>query len=393
MRFATCLKESIADVEACFIAVDTPVGENGEADLSRVREVVTEIAQHMTGYQLIINKSTVPIGTAKMLRYVMATILEARGVSYDFDLVSNPEFLKEGSAVSDFMKPDRVILGVSTDRALQLMKEIYSPFMLRNERIVVMDIASAEMTKYAANLMLATRISLMNELAGLCELTGADISKVRLGIGSDHRIGYDFLYAGAGFGGSCLPKDLRALRTHAQTIGYETLLVDAVNLVNIRQKESIADRISEYFRLEHGLNGKVIGILGLSFKPDTDDIREAPALVLIERLALSGAILRVYDPVAMPNARKKISSNIPITWCENESEVAIGADGVVLMTEWKQFRFLDFPLFRKLMRGHLFFDTRNQYCADDMVKRGFDYLSIGKPPAYISEKLSKVGHE
>ena len=380
--FTTDYSSAVASTSVCFIAVDTPIGPEGHADLSQVRHAAESIATHMTGYRLVINKSTVPIGTASLVSHVIATSLEKREAPLPFDVVSNPEFLKEGCALQDFMKPDRVIIGASTDRAIQLMKEIYSPFMLSHERLIIMDIPSAEMTKYAANAMLATRISLMNELAGLCEITGADISKVRIGIGSDKRIGYHFLYAGVGFGGSCLPKDLRALYTHAHAIGYETPLIDAVNNVNIRQKQLMGEKIAEYFRPHHGLQGKRIGILGLAFKPDTDDMREAPSLVLIDQLVAAGVDLRVYDPIALKNARKKVPIDYPITWCNSELEVASGADALVLMTEWKQFRFLDFEAILSQMCGCAFFDGRSQYCPQEMAKKGFDYICIGKPPTY-----------
>lgn len=385
LSFTTDVVHAMAETEIYFIAVDTPVGADGQADLTQVRAVASSIAKNMSGYRVIVNKSTVPVGTAGLVAHLIRSELEKRGAAYDFDLVSNPEFLKEGNAVQDFMKPDRVIIGAESVKAIGIMKEIYSPFMLSHDRLIIMDIASAEMTKYAANAMLATRISFMNELAGLCELTGADIHKVRVGIGSDKRIGYNFLYSGAGFGGSCLPKDIRALRAHARSIGYETSMIDAVEHVNNRQKRVIAEKIREYFRTRQGLKGKVVGILGLAFKPDTDDMREASSLVLIDQLLKEGALLRLFDPVSMENARKLLPKNSAISWCKDEIETATGADALALMTEWKQFRLLDFAAVLAVMTGNAFFDGRNQYNASEMAKKGFDYFCIGQSPVYAAD--------
>lgn len=387
LHFTTHYPEAIASSTVCFIAVDTPIAADGHADLQYVRAVASSIAEHMDGYRIIVNKSTVPVGTAKLVSEIIRDSLDKRGVSYDFDVVSNPEFLKEGNAVQDCMKPDRVIIGTDNDTVAAVMKEIYSPFMLSHERLIIMDIASAEMTKYAANAMLATRISFMNELAGLCELSGADVNKVRKGIGSDKRIGYSFLYPGPGFGGSCLPKDIRALRCYAQELGYETTLIGAVETVNQRQKLLMGQKVASYFSSRQGVQGKTIGILGLSFKPDTDDMREAPSLILIQQLLQAGAILRLYDPVAMENAKKHLPDHPAITWCEDEVDLATGADALVLMTEWKQFRFLDFGLILTKMKGNAFFDSRNQYNAQEMGKKGFDYFSLGCEPVYASIKV------
>lgn len=386
LRFTTDYAEAVAKSLVCFIAVDTPISAEGNAELCYVRNVASSIAEHMTGYRIIVNKSTVPVGTAAEVASVIQNKLDQRGVSFDFDVVSNPEFLKEGSAIQDFMKPDRVIIGTDESKVISIMKEIYSPFMLSHERLIVMDIASAELTKYAANAMLATRISFMNELAGLCELTGADINKIRKGIGSDKRIGYSFLYAGPGFGGSCFPKDIRALRAQAESLGYATPIIRAVETVNTRQKHVLGTKIAEYFGSQGGLQGKTIGILGLSFKPDTDDIREAPSLTLIHQLLTSGAVVRLYDPVAMDNAKKHLSQSAElITWCESEVDVADGADAIALVTEWKQFRFLDFAMMLSKMKGRAFFDGRNQYNPSEMVKHGWDYFGIGQPKALAYE--------
>lgn len=362
----------------CFIAVETPLGENGQANLSAVLRASEMIAEQMNDYKVIINKSTVPLGTAQLVKERIQQKLSELGKSFAFDVVSNPEFLKEGCAINDFMKPDRVVIGVDNEKVALLMREVYSPFMLNHERLLVMDIASAEMTKYAANVMLATRISLMNELARLCEKGGADIDKVRKAIGADSRIGYKFLYPGIGFGGSCLPKDLSALRYQAETWGVETALLDAVERVNATQKQQLIHKILSYY--PEGIQNKVFGILGLSFKPDTDDMREASSLVLIKELLQREAKVRLFDPAAMANAKLLLPDHPAISWCEDEKSTAQGADALILATEWKQFRFLDFPLLKKSMRGHAFFDGRNQYVPEKMREFGFDYFSIGRSP-------------
>lgn len=383
LRFTTDYATSVSEASVCFIAVDTPVTPEGHADLRFVRNVAASIAQHMTGYCVIVNKSTVPVGTAAEVTRAIQENLDSRGVAFDFDVVSNPEFLKEGCAIQDFMKPDRVIIGTDDPKVATLMKEIYAPFMLNHERVIIMDIASAELTKYAANAMLATRISFMNELAGLCEVTGADINKIRKGIGADKRIGYSFLYAGPGFGGSCLPKDIRALQSQANTLGYDMPIINAIDTVNQRQKQVLGRKVAEYFSSKEGIAGKTIGILGLSFKPDTDDMREAPSLTLIQQLLEAGATVRVFDPVAIENAKKCLPVTEDIVYCDCEVDVAKGADAIVLVTEWKQFRFLKFDALLTEMKGKAFFDGRNQYDPQDMAKRGFDYIGIGQPPVYV----------
>ncbi len=384
--FTTEYSDAVSTASVCFITVDTPSSEDGHADLSYVFRAATSIAEHMENEKLIVIKSTVPVGTSQEVSRLIKQRLIESNRSISFALVSNPEFLKEGNAVNDFMKPDRVIIGVDSSMAADTMKEIYSPFMLSHERLIIMDIASAEMTKYASNAMLATRISFMNELAGLCELTGADINKVRKGMGSDKRIGYHFLYAGPGFGGSCFPKDLKALKYQAEKLHYPLSIISAVEHVNFKQKQVLGNKLTRYFAQQDGLANKTIGILGLAFKPDTDDMREAASLVLIEYLVSQGCHLRLYDPIAMPNAKKILGHRSQIHWSQDEFDAANGADAIVFVTEWKQFRFLDFDQLRSLMRGRVIFDGRNQYNPAELAKKGFDYIGIGHAPFSAMEE-------
>lgn len=374
LLFTTDYKMGVVNCLACFLALPTPAGEDGSCDLQYVLSAATQIGAHMPSYRLIINKSTVPVGSADKVK---KAILSAQLKPIDFDVVSNPEFLKEGSAVADCLKPDRIILGVENPKALQLMKEIYSAFTLSYDRILAMDIRSAEMTKYAANAMLANRISFINELAGLCEKVGANINDVRIGIGSDERIGYHFLYAGIGFGGSCFPKDIRALAALGKEVGYSMPILEAVNTINQRQKKILGQKIASHF--QGNLSGKTIAIWGLSFKPDTDDIREAPSLQLIEELLAQGAILRLYDPVSMDKTKNQLKSHPSLYFCQDEYEAALGSDAVALVTEWKQFRFVDFEDILKTMKGRAFFDGRNQYKQHEMQAKGFHYYGIGVP--------------
>lgn len=367
LTFTTDYKEGVQKSKVCFIAVPTPSQEDGSCDLSYVLQAARSIGDAMTDYRVIVTKSTVPVGTAQKIRQTL------HHLSIPFDVVSNPEFLKEGAAVSDCMKPDRIILGVESAGAAQIMKEIYAAFTINHDRILVMDTASAEMTKYAANAMLAARISFMNEMASLCEKLGAHIQQVRVGIGSDHRIGYDFLYAGAGYGGSCFPKDIRALQAMAREAGVETPLLEAIDTINEKQKKVLAHKMKAYFG---SVAQKTIAIWGLSFKPDTDDLREAPAIKLIEELLAQGARLRLFDPVAMPKAQKLLS-HPQITWCHDEYQAAEGSDGIALVTEWKQFRFVNLDTISKSMQGKAFFDGRNQYKKDEMKAKGFHYFGIG----------------
>jgi len=387
--FSTDYSQAVKTSPVCFICVDTPVSETGHANMTYVKNVAASIADHMEDYKVIVNKSTVPVGSSSIVSEIISSRLTERGIQIPFDVISNPEFLKEGNAVNDFMKPDRVIIGTNSPQAANIMRDIYAPFMLSHDRLIIMDPYSAEMTKYAANAMLATRISLMNELAGLCELTGADINKVRVGIGADKRIGYHFLYPGPGFGGSCFPKDIRALCAQGEALEYTMELLAAVEGVNKRQKTVLGKKIHTYFSGQ--LEGKTIGIFGLSFKPDTDDMREAPSLMLISFLLSSGARVRLFDPVAMDNAKIVLPDTPQITWCEDELEVAEGADALVLVTEWKQFRFLDFP--EMLLKGPIraFFDGRNQYHAQDLNKYGIDYISIGSAPVCV--QTSQIAQE
>ncbi len=371
LQFTSDYAEGVKHSLVCFLAVPTPSDEKGSCDLSHVLLAIEQIAEQMDGYRLIVNKSTVPVGSAEKVKQLIGSLQ-----NHPFDVVSNPEFLKEGSAVNDCMKPDRVVIGTDNPKAAELMKELYSPFTLNHDRILLMDIPSAEMTKYAANAMLATRISFMNELAGLCEKLGANINDVRVGIGSDTRIGYQFLYAGIGYGGSCFPKDIRALRSMAEAVNYPTPILEAVNTINEAQKRLLSKKISLYFG---NPSGKTIAIWGLAFKPNTDDMREAPSLQLIQELLSQGAILRLYDPVSMSKAQKTLPSHPNLYWCQDEYDAAQGADGIALVTEWKQFRFVDFATILNSMAGKGFFDGRNQYKPHEMQAKGFDYFGIGIP--------------
>lgn len=371
LYFTAQYAEAVQRSDFIFIAVDTPIGENGSANLKNVFQVGKSLAKEMRSEKIVITKSTVPPGTTQQLKELMEGL-----TSVPFSIVNNPEFLKEGNAVNDFMKPDRVVVGVESEEVGNRMKELYAPFMLNHERFLVMDVISSELTKYAANAMLATRISFMNEMAALCEALDADINKVRLGIGSDQRIGQAFLYAGAGFGGSCFPKDLYAIRAKAQEYGCSCKIVDAVIEVNQRQKRILAEKISAHFGGD--VEGKIFAVWGLSYKPYTDDMREAPSLALIKELLAKGAILRLFDPIAMQSALKILADHPNLIFCKDEFETAINADAVVLMTEWKQFRLVDRKAILKTMRGNAFFDGRNQYDPIEMSEDGFIYYSIGR---------------
>jgi UDPglucose 6-dehydrogenase len=379
LTFTTDYKKGVPNAKVCFIAVPTPSREDGSCDTRYVESAARSIAANMNEYKIIVNKSTVPVGTAAFVAKTIQDEQRARNLAVSFDVVSNPEFLKEGAAVQDCLKPDRIIIGSDSPKAMEAMKEIYSAFTLSHDRIITMDILSAEMTKYAANAMLATRISFMNEIAEICKQVGANVNEVRKGIGSDTRIGYNFLYPGVGYGGSCFPKDIRALISKAKEVGVEPSIMEAVDQVNLRQKKVLGERMIRYFATRGGVKNKTIAVWGLSFKPDTDDMREAPSLEFIEQLLSQGARLRLFDPVAMPNAQKMVPDHPNITWCSDELDAVAGADAVALMTEWKQFRLVDFKPIRDRMRGMAFFDGRNQYKPHDMKARGFDYISIGAP--------------
>lgn len=390
IHFTTNYEEAVNGSKVCFICVDTPIDDNGFANLSAVKSCAKSIAKHLNSYKIIVNKSTVPPGTARQIHSWVQEELDLRGVKFEFDVVANPEFLKEGNAVTDFMKPDRVVIGIDNQRATKDMKEIYSPFMLSHERLILMDTVSAEMTKYASNAMLATRISFMNELAGLCEKTEADINKVRVGMGADERIGYSYLYAGAGYGGSCLPKDIAALKSHGNTLGHPMSLLEAVHSINQKQKQVLGRKIHEYFKDKGGIKEKTIAVLGLAFKPDTDDMREATSLILVQRLLSEEAKVKVFDPVAMENAKRMLPDHPNLNWCKNEYEASKEADAIVFVTEWKQFRFLDFNLILQGMKGRGLFDGRNQYHPEEMATMGFDYHGIGVIPHFSSESTIEI---
>lgn len=385
LEFTTDYAQAVQSAHFCFIAVGTPQSASGEADLSGVRQAALSIADHLTRDMTVVIKSTVPVGTGKMALDLLLKRLKERGVSFNVDMVSNPEFLKEGDAVNDCIKPDRVIIGSDNLKAAERVKELYKP--LNHDRILLMDAASAELTKYAANAMLASRISFMNELAGLCEKLGADVNWVRKGIGSDRRIGYQFLYPGVGFGGSCFPKDIRALLAQANSASYEMPLIHAVEQVNMKQKRVLGAKISSYFGTRGGLEGKTVAILGVAFKPNTDDVREAPAQTLVEQLLEAGAKVRLYDPVAIENAKRTFPSGAAVYWAQDEQDAATGADAIALVTEWRQFRFLNFSSLKKVMNGRALFDGRNQYRPAEVSAHGFDYYGIGlSPQAGVKEE-------
>jgi UDPglucose 6-dehydrogenase len=374
LQFSTSIKDSLDGCEAVFIAVGTPPGEDGSADISHVLKAAREIGQTMKEYLVIVTKSTVPIGTSMKVRDAVRTELSLRGSDLNFDIASNPEFLKEGNAVEDFLKPARIIIGVDNDNAKDILSRIYRPFQLSGYRTIFMDIPSAELTKYAANCMLATKISFMNEIANLCERVGADITMVRQGIGSDPRIGSKFIYAGAGYGGSCFPKDVKALIKTADDTGYSLEVVKAVEAVNNRQKEVLFEKISNYF--DRQLKGRNFGIWGLSFKPNTDDIREAPSLVIIQKLLEAGATVCAYDPVAMKEAKHKLENTIK--FAADSYDALVDADGLILITEWSEFRVLNFRVLEKLMKTRVIFDGRNIYDPQEVKENGFAYMGIGR---------------
>lgn len=373
LKFTTDLSACLDDVEIVFSAVGTPPDEDGSADLSYVLDVARTVGRNMKGYVLLVTKSTVPVGTFRKVKAAVSEELERRGVSIDFDVASNPEFLKEGAAVKDFMSPDRVVVGVESERAKELMTKLYRPFLLNNFRVIFMDIASAEMTKYAANAMLATRISFMNDIANLCDLVGADVDMVRKGIGTDARIGNKFLYSGCGYGGSCFPKDVKALARTAVENGYRMDVIEAVDRVNERQKHILADKLKSVYP---DMEGKIVALWGLAFKPDTDDMREAASLVVINDLIRAGATVKVYDPVAMDECRRRIGDRV--IYAGDMYDVVDGADAVLLVTEWKQFRLPAWSVIRKIMRTPVVVDGRNIYVRGEVEVEGFRYLSIGR---------------
>ena len=374
LKFTTSLESCLDDVEVIFSAVGTPPDEDGSADLKYVLEVARTIGRNMKQYKLVVTKSTVPVGTAPKVRAVIQEELDKRGVKIDFDVASNPEFLKEGNAISDFMSPDRVVVGVESARAEKLMSKLYKPFLLNNFRVIFMDIPSAEMTKYAANSMLATRISFMNDIANLCELVGADVNMVRSGIGSDTRIGRKFLYPGIGYGGSCFPKYVKALIKTAELNGYPMQVLRAVEEVNELQKSVLFDKLVKQFN--DNLKDKTIALWGLAFKPETDDMREAPALVLIDKLLKAGCQIRAYDPAAMQECKRRIGDSVYYA-CDMYDAV-LDADALMLVTEWKEFRLPSWAVIRKTMAQQIVLDGRNIYDKKEMEELGFVYSCIGK---------------
>ncbi len=376
LSFTTDVKEGVDHGLFQFIAVGTPPDEDGSADLQYVLAVAATIGEHMDEYKVIIDKSTVPVGTADKVREKVAELLKKKGKNHEFDIVSNPEFLKEGAAIDDFMKPDRIVIGTDNPRTTELLRALYAPFNRNHERLVVMDIRSAELTKYAANAMLATKISFMNELANLAERLGADIENVRIGIGSDPRIGYHFIYPGCGYGGSCFPKDVKALERTAKEVGYNAELLSAVESVNNRQKEVLYNKISNHFNGD--LKGKTFALWGLSFKPNTDDMRDAPSRVLMEALWEAGAKVQAYDPEAMEEAKRIYGERTDLQLCDAPETALKGADALVVVTEWKVFRSPNFELIKQELGTATLFDGRNLYDPGMMDKLGFTYYAIGR---------------
>jgi UDPglucose 6-dehydrogenase len=375
--FSTNLSEAIKDAVIVFIAVGTPMGDDGSADLQYVLSVAKGIGETMQNRLIVVDKSTVPVGTADKVKATIQKALDARGVEIPFDVVSNPEFLKEGAAINDFMKPDRVVIGAESDYAIEKMKQLYAPFCMSHERFIAMDIRSAEMTKYAANAMLATKISFMNEIANICEKVGADANMVRIGIGSDARIGYSFIYPGCGYGGSCFPKDVKALKKIAEEHNYHAKLITSVEEVNDAQKLVIANKIINKFGAD--LTGKTFGIWGLAFKPGTDDMREAPAIYIIKELVKRGAKIQAYDPKAVEEAKDFYLKGVEnITYVNSKYQALENADAMVLLTEWKEFRSPDFDEIKKLLKNPVIFDGRNQYNIFNLQESGFEYYQIGK---------------
>lgn len=376
LTFTTDLAKAIEKAEIVFIAVGTPMGDDGSADLQYVLSVAKAIGQAMRGRLIVVDKSTVPVGTADKVKTTIQDELDKRNENIEFHVVSNPEFLKEGKAIQDFMKPDRVVIGADSQYALDKMKALYTPFFMQHERFITMDVRSAEMTKYAANAMLATKISFMNEIANICERVGADVNKVRLGVGSDTRIGYSFIYPGCGYGGSCFPKDVLALKKLAEEVGYNAELIHSVDNVNNRQKFIIAEKVVK--RYGEDLFGKTFAVWGLSFKPETDDMREAPAIYVIKELVRRGAKVQAYDPKAVHEAKTYYLKGVDIKYVESKYDALKGADAMILLTEWKEFRVPDFEEIAKLLKGKVIFDGRNQYNSFDLPSRGFEYIQIGK---------------
>lgn len=375
LKFTTDLASILNEQEIVFSAVGTPPDEDGSADLKYVMQVAKTIGENLNRYLVVVTKSTVPVGTAKKVRQTIEAELKKRGVDIPFDVASNPEFLKEGNAIKDFMSPDRVVVGVESEKAKKALTKLYKPFLINNFRVIFMDIPSAEMTKYAANSMLATRISFMNDIANLCERVGADVNMVRAGIGSDTRIGRKFLYAGCGYGGSCFPKDVKALIKTADQNGYSMEVLKAVERVNEKQKSVLFDKLQKAYQGED-LKGKTIAMWGLSFKPETDDMRESTALVMIDKLLAAGCRIRVYDPIAMDECRRRIGDKV--TYCRDMYDAVLDADALLLLTEWKEFRLPTWGVIKKAMHRPLVIDGRNIFDVEELDENGFEYHCIGK---------------
>lgn len=374
LHFTTDLTTCLNDVEIVFSAVGTPPDEDGSADLRYVLDVARTVGRNIQKHVVLVTKSTVPVGTAKKVRATIQDELDKRGVNIEFDVASNPEFLKEGAAIKDFMTPDRVVVGVESERARKLMEKLYKPFTLNGYPILIMDVPSAEMTKYAANAMLATRISFMNDIANLCERVGANVDNVRKGMGTDSRIGSRFLYAGCGYGGSCFPKDVKALVHTGQENGYHMQVIEAVEAVNEKQKYIVFNKLQAAFNGD--LQGKTIALWGLAFKPETDDMREAPALVVIQELLKAGATVKVFDPIAMEECKRRIGD--VVTYCKDMYEAVIDADALALLTEWKQFRLPSWAIIHRAMKSHVIVDGRNIYDGEELKELGFTYSRIGQ---------------
>ena len=378
LQFSVDLKGAMEDALFIFNCVGTPPHDDGSCDLSQVRDVARQIGERITEYKIIVNKSTVPVGTADEVHRIVRAEVARRGLSLEFDVVSNPEFLKEGDAVNDFMKPDRIIVGTDNVRTAKLLEALYAPYARSRDKMVVMGVRSAEMTKYAANCMLATKISFINEIANICERVGADVSAVRRGIGADHRIGYHFIYPGVGYGGSCFPKDVKALVNTARQSGYDPELIAAVDAVNHRQKTVLAEKIEAYFSGQGGLSGKVLALWGLAFKANTDDIREAASLELIRALTAAGMRVNAFDPVAAGRARARLADNALVQICEHQYDALEGADALAVVTDWNQFRNPDFGRVKRLLKAPVIFDGRNLYDPDIVAGQGLAYVSIGR---------------
>ena len=379
LQFTTDAQQAIEWAQIIFIAVGTPPDEDGTADLQYVLAVTDSIGQYINGYKVVVDKSTVPVGTADKVRAQLQKSMQQHGHQHDFDVVSNPEFLKEGAAIGDFMKPDRIVIGTDSTRAADMMEELYAPFNRNRDRLITMDVRSAELTKYAANAMLATKIIFMNEMALLAEKVGADIEKVRIGIGSDPRIGYHFIYPGCGYGGSCFPKDVKAIERTAREVGFDAHLLAAVEQVNNHQKTVLFDKINHYF--EGDLSGKTIALWGLAFKPKTDDMREAPSRVLLEALWQAGARVQVYDPVAREEAQRLFGQRDDLKYCDTPEATTEGADALAIVTEWAHFRAPDFEQLRQNLSAAVIFDGRNMYNPETVTKYGLQYIAIGRPVA------------